>query len=1024
MPDADATPVESEPRSGVRIPASAVSPAHRRIDDTGERMVPWMDNLQVVYEHVHRYWMAAKLVTGRRVLDLACGEGYGAALMANLAAEVLGVDIDEESVLHAKAAYPLDNLDFVVGSIEDEHLLAGRSATFDVITCFEAIEHVANHDAVLENVARLLDRNGVFVVSTPDTDVYSGAHGQDNPFHVHELSVDDFRSLLKGSFKNVRLYGQRASVGSVIASLDATGGGSEVVTLSGTGEADPRWLVSPGFIPEYVVALASNGPLPDLGGLSTLSDADFGLVRQAHRDLERARAATHEQMALVAELRRQVGELTRRHGVPGPAVGPQEDPNAGRLQDLENSLAAKAQYRYRRAVDRLLPPGSPGRSAYTRGIRVVRRALGVQEPALLIELATSAQPLLSIVIPVHGNWNHTEACLKALARDRISVSFEAIVVDDCSPDDTRSNLALTRGVRVVALDQNVGFVRACNAGIRATIGRFVLLLNNDTKPAIGAIDALIDAMFDDPRVGVVGAKLIDPDGVLQEAGAIVWADGYGWNVGRGGDPDAPEVNFPREVDYCSGAALLVRREVLEHVGGGLDERFAPAYYEDTDLCFAARRLGYRVLYQPRATVVHHEGVSHGRDPGSGVKRYQEVNRRKFVEKWGAELGTQLPNDEKNVPLARQRPRAGRVVVIDYIMPTYDQDAGALRMYRLLRLFRELDYGVTFVPASRELTQPYTAGVLDLGVEVLSESIDLGDRLAALAPDLDAVVVSRWHTAARLYDLVRASAPMVPFVFDTVDLHFRRHEVEAADSGDPKDWEEAIRVREEELAIAGRADLTLVVSTEELDLLRDLAPEASVELLPIVHDAEPTVTAFDARAGLLFIANFQHPPNVDAVLWFTSEVLPLVRRREPDVVLHVVGSRMVPEVRALESDTVRIEGWLHDLRPQYESRRVVVAPMRYGAGMKGKVTEALAHGVPVVTTTVGVDGMLPDVQALASVADEPDAMAEAVLEAYRDGKAWERLHTTAPWIVAEHYGATAVRERLKQILGTLQRAPRA
>ncbi|MGH3988602.1 MAG: class I SAM-dependent methyltransferase, partial [Pseudonocardiaceae bacterium] len=173
-------------------------PADRRIEWTGERCVPWTDDLQVVYEHYHRYALAAPFAAGARVLDLACGEGFGPALLAAGAREVVGIDIDPQTVEHAAAHYSRDNLHFAVGSMIDPELLAGAQP-FDVITCFEALEHVAEQDTLVALVRRLLAPGGLFLTSTPDVTVYSHGHGNDNPFHVRELTEPEFRALLGGA---------------------------------------------------------------------------------------------------------------------------------------------------------------------------------------------------------------------------------------------------------------------------------------------------------------------------------------------------------------------------------------------------------------------------------------------------------------------------------------------------------------------------------------------------------------------------------------------------------------------------------------------------------------------------------------------------------------------------------------------------------------------------------------------------------------------------------------------------------
>ncbi|MFN8557439.1 MAG: glycosyltransferase [Dehalococcoidia bacterium] len=255
------------------------------------------------------------------------------------------------------------------------------------------------------------------------------------------------------------------------------------------------------------------------------------------------------------------------------------------------------------------------------------------------------RPRVSIIVLTYNKLEYTQQCLAALAATTPGDLYELIIVDNASVDGTRPFLDLLQGdVQVLLNDTNRGFVEGCNQGARLARGDYLLLLNNDAIPQPGWLEPLLALADADPRVGVVGAQLVYPDGRLQEAGCILWQDATGWNVGKDGHPDDPRYTFVREVDYCSGAALLIRRAAWEAVGG-FDRALAPAYYEDADLCFAIRAAGWRVVYQPGSVVAHHEGATNGTDLGGGIKRYQRINRDKFRAKWAAELTQRLPPPE-------------------------------------------------------------------------------------------------------------------------------------------------------------------------------------------------------------------------------------------------------------------------------------------------------------------------------------------------------------------------------------------
>src|SRR5262249_10340775 len=235
-------------------------------------------------------------------------------------------------------------------------------------------------------------------------------------------------------------------------------------------------------------------------------------------------------------------------------------------------------------------------------------SLGLAECARLQSPKNSAEkerPLVSIVIPVWNELEFTRRCLAAIQKTT-QQPYEIIVVNNGSTDGTTEYLnQLTGKVKVVNHPENVGFVQGCNSGAKEARGKYILLLNNDTEPQTGWLEALVETLEADETVGAVGAKLIYPNGKLQEAGGICFQDGTAWNFGKHDDPDKPEYSYLREACYCSAACLLVRRDLWEKIGG-FDERYSPAYWEDTDLAFSIRNLGYRVMFQPRSKVVHHE----------------------------------------------------------------------------------------------------------------------------------------------------------------------------------------------------------------------------------------------------------------------------------------------------------------------------------------------------------------------------------------------------------------------------------
>lgn len=243
------------------------------------------------------------------------------------------------------------------------------------------------------------------------------------------------------------------------------------------------------------------------------------------------------------------------------------------------------------------------------------------------------KPLFSIIIPVFNQVDYSWHCLHSLLQCDTHLSREIIIIDNASSDRSDELFkGLSGAFKVIRQQQNLGFVEACNQGAATAQGRYLFLLNNDTQLRPNCLDAMRQQLDQHPEVGIVGAKLLYPDGRLQEAGCQIFADGSATNLGRAGDAFAAFAQQDRDVDYCSGAALLIRADLWRRLGG-FDPRYAPAYYEDTDLCMQVRQAGFKVRYCHNAEVIHYEGVTAGVDVNSGYKAYQARNQQRFYAKW-------------------------------------------------------------------------------------------------------------------------------------------------------------------------------------------------------------------------------------------------------------------------------------------------------------------------------------------------------------------------------------------------------
>lgn len=648
--------------------------------------------------------------------------------------------------------------------------------------------------------------------------------------------------------------------------------------------------------------------------------------------------------------------------------------------------------------------------------------VGDPEPPAVMPRAD--HPQVSVVIPVHNQWRYTAACLRSIAEAECKAGFEVIVIDDASTDETAERLARIKGLDAVSNRENLGFIGSCNRGSALAKGEFIVLLNNDTQVLDDWLDRLLRTFRRFPDTGIAGARLVYPDGRLQECGSIVFNDGSGWNYGRGDNPDRPEYLFVREVDYCSGACIMLRHEVFKELGG-FDEAFAPAYYEDTDIAFRVRAMGLKVRVQPAATVVHHEGISSGTDIDSGVKRYQAVNRGTFLKRWETQLAAHPPpivnpEDRAQVRVARDHRVKGRVLIIDAYTPEPDQDSGSLRLRYLMDCFFELGYGVSFIPDNRSYVRRYTQELQQSGVEAWYQPwLDsLHTWFSEHGAQFDCVLVCRHYVAANYIGLIRRHCSKAKFIFDTIDLHYLREErlAELEDSLPLR--RSAAQTRRSELAVIREADATLVVSPAEAEILEKDAPGEVVHLLSNIHRVVGSQNPFEARKDIFFVGGFQHPPNIDAALWFCSTVWPLIQKELPELKFHLIGSKAPDQVKALHGGGVVFHGYVPRLEPFLDGCRLAVAPLRYGAGVKGKVNLSMSRGQPVVATPAAVEGLFAHDGEDVLVASEPQEFADAVVRLYNDEAMWNKLSTNGLANVEKYFSLDTARRNLNKVLEAL------
>jgi GT2 family glycosyltransferase len=636
-----------------------------------------------------------------------------------------------------------------------------------------------------------------------------------------------------------------------------------------------------------------------------------------------------------------------------------------------------------------------------------------------LDVPFSDQPVVSVIVPTFGELPFTLRCLASISEHAPSLAIEVIVIDDAWVGVDAASLALVRGIRLMRNKTNLGFLHSCNRAAAVSRGRYLYFLNNDTQVLDGWLDPMVSLFRQRTGTGAVGAKLLYPDGRLQEAGGIIWQDASGWNFGRLDDPAKPAYNYVREVDYCSGAALMVERAVFAGLGG-FDTRYAPAYFEDTDLCFRLRRIGLKTLYQPAAQLVHHEGISHGRDTAVGIKSYQVRNRRIFTDVWEDVLTREHYKNGDHIVRARDRAMHRKIIlIIDHYVPTPDRDAGSRSIMACLDVLVQSDFVVKLWPHNLSYSPGYTEALQKMGVEVFHgpHQSPFDTWIKANGSELDIVLVSRPEVAEDVIPFIRRHS-RARIIYYGHDLHFRRMRHQADLTRDESLFRLAEHMREREYAIWRQADLSLYLSEEEAQIASAHQPEAKISsIVPYYFDLFADPRAAPHNDEIIFVAGFGHPPNEDGASWFVNEILPLVRAEVPDAHLSIIGSNPTERVRALVGHGIALFANVTDadLDAAYQRARVAVVPLRCGAGVKLKVVEALRAGVPLVTTPVGAQG-LPGLFQVVAVEDDPVLFAAAVVTLLRDDFVWEKRSRSQVEFATTRFSRRAMTDSLLAALG--------
>ncbi|WP_267402373.1 MULTISPECIES: glycosyltransferase [unclassified Chryseobacterium] len=611
-----------------------------------------------------------------------------------------------------------------------------------------------------------------------------------------------------------------------------------------------------------------------------------------------------------------------------------------------------------------------------------------------LKFPKSESPVVSIIIPFYNQENYTWNCLKSIFENLPEIDFEIILMDDNSSESY--DFSTIENITIIKNPTNLGFLKSCNKGIEHSSGKFIYLLNNDTIVHKGFLDELIYVFNNFENVGAVGSMLMNADGSLQEAGSVFMKDCNIAQIVDKRKPYYPIINYIYKVDYCSGCSLLFKKHSDNGDLNLFDEQFAPAYFEETDLCF---RFKYEqkkdIYYTPFSKIVHFNGASYNakkdNTPTEKEKLF-EKNLALFKSKWNNQINSiQAKTVQQRVLELNQNKN---IFFYNNRVPEYDKNSGELRLTEIIKAYKKEGYNVVFIAKRNKIDNSYNEYFQRLGVCVYYEYLPYTD-LKEFYRLFDAKKTIAWFYAANIfiknYKKIQQYFSKVFTVYDMVDIHHLRFK-RALDS-DPKNpfYKKSYSIFYKfEKEASSEADLIIPISEEEKQYMDTFAMGKKQLVISNIHYPKINIQDskdFAERKDLLFIGSTHHP-NIDAIYFLANKILPLIWKKLPDVKLNIIGD-VNEKIKDINSPNIIFHGYVPDIVPHFLENRIMVAPLRYGAGVKGKIGQAFEFYLPVITSAIGAEGMLSEKGDNMVLADNETDFAEKTIELYTNENLWKQ-----------------------------------
>lgn len=630
--------------------------------------------------------------------------------------------------------------------------------------------------------------------------------------------------------------------------------------------------------------------------------------------------------------------------------------------------------------------------------KIVFKPLGELNRVPLI-FKSSNIPKVSIIIPFYNEEIYTWNCLLFLNKYLTNeITFEILLIDDNSTE--KNDFSSIKGIAIYRNTENLGFLKSINKGIRLAKGEYIYILNNDTEVQENFLKELFFVFENFKNVGAVGSKLINPDRSLQEAGSVFMKDFNVRQIVKKKEPYYPEVNYIVKVDYCSGCSLLFKK--LDEKGNLnlFDEQFAPAYFEETDFCFNLKyNQNKEIYYAPFSEVVHYNGRTYNPLKNTDVTQSNKIvellktNSEKFKIKWGKHLlKIEATTIEDRI---QEKYNNKSIVFFNGIIPEYDKDSGSNRLKEIITSYAELDYHVTLICQYVYKDNKYIPFYQRLGVNVFYEHKETNGFEKYLINQKIKASIAWFHGPTefmKFYKVAKRILPEAKFVYDMVDIHHLRFK--RAIELEPMRisfWKKYIRYKKIEYKSSQLADYIITISKFEEEYMKTICDENKIITISNIHYPKICIDKtlpFEERKNVLFIGS-AHTPNVDALYYLNNEIMPLVWSEIPDLRVNIIGS-VNKAIKDIENPNLVFLGYVENIDASFASNKFMIAPLRYGAGVKGKIGQAFEYFLPVVTSSIGAEGMHLVNNKNALIEDSKEGFAKAMIDLYTNKKLWQKL----------------------------------